>query len=80
MIQHCFGYKAMYGGVTGKKEYNTAVGFQSLYQITTGDNNTALGHNVDGLITTGSKNVLIAEMRLELMLQTRYWLLIYVTG
>jgi hypothetical protein len=38
---------------------NTAIGYKSLYGITTGDQNTVLGSNASSGLTTGSKNIVI---------------------
>jgi hypothetical protein len=40
-------------------QYNTALGFDSLEAITTGDNNTALGYSAAELVSTGLGNVAI---------------------
>lgn len=38
---------------------NTAIGFKSLYALTTGDNNTVIGSSAGSGLTTGSNNIII---------------------
>lgn len=47
------------GNLVSGAEYNTAVGYNSLYSITNGYLNTALGHNSLYKLTTGYRNIAI---------------------
>lgn len=48
-------------GGTAQSSFNTAVGYNSMSQITTGNLNTTMGQNTGDTITTGGANTLIGE-------------------
>jgi hypothetical protein len=45
----------------GQTSYNVAVGFESMYNLSTGTSNTALGYQAGNGITTGTSNVAIGQ-------------------
>ena len=55
------GELAMGAGTIAGATYNTAVGFQSLQDVTSADNNNCFGSGTGGNLTTGSKNIAIGN-------------------
>ena len=60
------GFKAMFGSSAGSvsdknPRWNTAIGYQSLQGITTGDNNVALGYQSGIAVSTGPRNTIIGN-------------------
>ena len=54
------GYQALEGGTSAAgARYNTALGYNSLTAITTGDDNTAIGFQAGDGVTTGSSNTIV---------------------
>lgn len=54
------GQESMYGNVGTKTALgNNAIGYQSLYAVTSGQNNIALGYQAALAITSGGKNIII---------------------
>ena len=51
----------MCGGIQSSNNYNTAIGYQNLKNITTGDYNVGLGYYTGCGITTGQNNVNIGQ-------------------
>jgi len=59
------GYQSGYGGAANQTsvDRNIAIGYRSLYTISTGaDNNTAIGYQTGTLLTTGDANVLLGYL------------------
>lgn len=52
-------------GESNSNDYNTGIGYQSLYQNTTGDGNTTVGYNTLSVNTTGSSNTAVGSNALE---------------
>ena len=50
-----------YGASGQSNSNNTAIGYKSLFAITTGDSNVALGYNSGRDVTSGNKNIFIGE-------------------
>ena len=59
------GYQALYSQNNDTDTYNTAVGFQTGYSVTTGVQNTILGAFAGDALTTGSNNVAIGNNALS---------------
>ena len=53
------GYGA--GGVTSSPGYNTALGVNTLYSITSGDNNVVIGFEASTTLTTGNENTIVGS-------------------
>ena len=59
------GYQALYSQNNDTDTYNTAIGFQAGYAVTTGVQNTILGAFAGDALTTGSNNVAIGNNALS---------------
>ena len=58
------GYNTM-AGAMNQARYNSAFGFESLNDLTTGDYNTAIGYKSADAVTTGGKNVAVGSFALS---------------
>ena len=59
------GYEAGYGSATSAYSNTVAVGYQALYDLTTGVNNTAVGYQAARTVSTANNNTAIGYVALD---------------